>query len=188
MAAYSVSTAALGAVLAAQWAMSARDSTGGAALAVLGALALAMWCAACGSVDLREYRLPDRLTITGAAVILPAAAGAGHGRAALLGAALLAGLYLVLRLASPQAMGAGDMKLAVGLGAVTACGGGACWLLAAVGAPVLTAAGGMCAGMLRRRGGPGAPARAGVRAGGAQIVPHGAAMCLASLLALAAAG
>ena len=67
------------------------------------------------------------------------AAGSGHGPAAALGAGLLAVVYLLVHAAAPTAMGAGDVKLALGLGALTGCFGGDVWLLAAIGAPLLTA-------------------------------------------------
>jgi leader peptidase (prepilin peptidase) / N-methyltransferase len=68
-------------------------------------------------------------------------------------------------------MGAGDVKLALGLGALTGCFGLQVWLLAAMGAPVLTAA-------------IGAVARLGWSA---MKVPHGPSMCLASASAVALA-
>ena len=64
-------------------------------------------------------------------------------------------------------MGAGDVKLAVGLGALTGCFGAGVWFVAAVGAPLLTAVVGALA---RLRGG----------ADGTATVPHGPSMCLAS--------
>ncbi len=63
-------------------------------------------------------------------------------------------------------MGAGDVKLALALGGLTGAFGADVWALAALAAPLLTA----LVGLARRRGGP---------------VPHGPAMCLASLAALA---
>jgi leader peptidase (prepilin peptidase)/N-methyltransferase len=61
-------------------------------------------------------------------------------------------------------MGAGDVKLALGLGALTGCFGVGAWFLAALGAPLLTAVIGVVS--LARRGG--------------STVPHGPSMCLAS--------
>ncbi len=69
---------------------------------------------------------------------------------------------------SPTAMGAGDVKLALGLGSLTACFGGDVWLLAAIGAPVLTAA----IGIVARLG------------WSAAFVPHGPSMCAASAAAV----
>ncbi|MBS2079905.1 prepilin peptidase, partial [Mycobacterium tuberculosis] len=64
-------------------------------------------------------------------------------------------------------MGAGDVKLAIGVGALTGCCGAGVWFLAAFGAPLLTVLVGMVA---RIRGG----------ARGGRTVPHGPSMCLAS--------
>src|SRR5699024_1312053 len=138
-------------------------------IAALASAALAAWCAALGVVDLRAMRLPNRLTVPGAGVIVAAATLVGVRRGALLGAGLLTAFYLAAHLARPAAMGAGDRKLAAGLGAATALGGGRTWVLAAVGALLLTAAGGTLARAARSRGG---------------AWPHGPAMCLASLAAL----
>jgi leader peptidase (prepilin peptidase)/N-methyltransferase len=68
-------------------------------------------------------------------------------------------------------MGAGDVKLAIGIGALTAAFGGDIWLLAALGAPVLTA--GWAVVILVRRS--------------EQTVPHGPSMCLAAVMATALA-
>ncbi|WP_208036727.1 prepilin peptidase [Streptomyces cyanogenus] len=77
------------------------------------------------AVDLRVQRLPDPLTLPlaaaalallGLAALLPE--HAGHWRTALYGAlALGAGYYALYRL-NPGGMGFGDVKLAVGMGAV----------------------------------------------------------------------
>ena len=74
-------------------------------------------------IDLRERRLPDRLTLGGFAVVL-ALVGAQRahercevtGDGALGGAAATAGVLLVLHLASPSGMGFGDVKLGLLLG------------------------------------------------------------------------
>ena len=74
-------------------------------------------------IDLRERRLPDRLTLSGAAALL-ALVGAQVAitadlaplAGALAGAALMAGVLLVLHLASPRGMGFGDVKLGLLLG------------------------------------------------------------------------
>ena len=84
-----------------------------------GACVLA-WLAVLSVYDIRERRLPNWLTIPGAAVVLAMATVAGRGVPALLGAIGLACLYLVVHLIAPAAMGAGDVKLAVGLGGLTA--------------------------------------------------------------------
>jgi leader peptidase (prepilin peptidase)/N-methyltransferase len=72
-------------------------------------------------------------------------------------------------LVSPTAMGAGDAKLAIGLGALTGTFGSDVWLLAACGAPVLTA--GLAVVSVLRRS--------------EQTVPHGPSMCLAAVTATA---
>ncbi len=133
---------------------------------IIGAAAVLAWAAALSAIDLRQNRLPNALTLSGAAVILGGAAVLGPGLPALAGAVALAGLYLTVHLAAPAAMGAGDVKLALGLGALTGAFGADVWALAALSAPLLTA----MVGLARRRGGP---------------LPHGPAMCLASLGAVA---
>ena len=136
-------------------------------MGVPAALLVVCWAIALSAVDLRERRLPNVLTIPGAVVIPVGAVVAGRGVPAVLGGLGLAGLYLLVHLVVPAAMGAGDVKLALGLGALTGAFGIGVWALAALGAPVLTTV----AGLIRRRGG---------------AIPHGPAMCLASLVAVAA--
>jgi leader peptidase (prepilin peptidase)/N-methyltransferase len=126
-----------------------------------------LWLVALTGYDLGQRRLPNWLTLPGAGVILLAAAVNGRGVPALAGASALAVLYLAVHLATPTAMGAGDVKLAIGLGALTGCFGVGVWFLAALAAPLLTAAFGVV--MWWR----------GIRA-----VPHGPSMCLASGLAV----
>ena len=126
------------------------------------------WMVALTGYDIRQRRLPNRLTLPGFAVIMLIAAVSGHGPAAALGAGLLAMVYLLVHLAAPAAMGAGDVKLALGLGALTGCFGADAWLLAAIGAPLLTA----LIGVVARLG------------WSATTVPHGPSMCAASAAAL----
>jgi leader peptidase (prepilin peptidase)/N-methyltransferase len=127
-----------------------------------------LWMGALTGYDIRQRRLPNSLTLPGAAVILLGAALAGRGVPALVGAFALGGVYLLMYLASPAAMGAGDVKLALGLGALTGCLGAEVWFLAAVGAPLLTAAIGAVAWL----------------GWSAKAVPHGPSMCLASAAAV----
>jgi leader peptidase (prepilin peptidase) / N-methyltransferase len=134
---------------------------------------LLAWLAVLTRYDIAERRLPNGLTLSGAAVIVLGAAVAGRGLAALAGAAALAGVYLLVHLAAPAAMGAGDVKLAIGLGGLTGCFGAEVWFLAALAAPLLTALWGV---VTRLCGGA-----------GATTVPHGPAMCLASAAAAALA-
>ena len=108
----------------------------GAGLAYACALA---WFAALTVYDIRQRRLPNALTLPGAAVVLAVAAVTGRGLPAGIGALALALLYLAVHLVAPAGMGAGDVKLAIGIGALTGCFGVDAWVLAALGAPVLTA-------------------------------------------------
>lgn len=121
--------------------------------------------------DLRQRRLPNALTLPGAVLILAVATVAGRGVPALLGAAALSLLYLAVHLIDPAALGAGDVKLAVGLGALTGAFGAEVWLLAALGAVLLTAVAGVV--VLAARGG--------------RTLPHGPSMCVASAAACALA-
>jgi leader peptidase (prepilin peptidase)/N-methyltransferase len=133
----------------------------GAAVVVLA------WLAVLSCYDIRQRRLPNLLTLPGAGVILLTAASAGLGLPALAGAAALAGTYLLVHLVAPAAMGAGDVKLAIGLGGLTGCFGAEVWFLAALAAPLLTALWGV---VTRLCGGT----------GGAATIPHGPSMCLAT--------
>jgi leader peptidase (prepilin peptidase)/N-methyltransferase len=130
-----------------------------------------LWLAALSIYDIRERRLPNWLTLPGAAVILAMAAVHGRGVPAMLGAVTLFGVYAVVHLVSPTSMGAGDVKLAIGIGALTATFGSDIWLLAALGAPLLTA--GLAVAALLRQS--------------EQTVPHGPSMCLAAVMATALA-
>jgi leader peptidase (prepilin peptidase) / N-methyltransferase len=127
-----------------------------------------LWMSALSAYDVRHRRLPNWLTLTGFAAIVLVAFESGGGAGALLGAAALSVVYLLVHLVSPTAMGAGDVKLALGLGALTGCLGADVWLLAAIGAALLTAA----IGVVARLG------------WSAKTVPHGPSMCAASATAL----
>jgi len=140
----------------------------------LAVAAVVMWAMVLSAVDLRRRRLPNLLTLTGTVVILLGAVLCGRGLPAVLGAAALGGLYLVVHLADPAALGGGDVKLALALGALTGAFGAPVWFLGALGAPVLTAVAGTVALVLRH-------GRTGL------AVPHGPSMCLASLAAAAMA-
>ncbi len=130
--------------------------------------AVLLWAAALSVYDVRQRRLPNWLTLPGAASVLVVAAAAGRGWPALLGAVALATVYLLVHVAAPAAMGAGDVKLALGVGALTGCFGFQIWLLAALGAPLLTAVIGVV----------------GWLGWSARTVPHGPSMCLASVAAV----
>jgi leader peptidase (prepilin peptidase) / N-methyltransferase len=130
-----------------------------------------VWLAALSVYDVRARRLPNWLTMPGAAGVLAVAAVHGRGVPALLGAVALFAVYAVVHLVSPTAMGAGDVKLAIGIGGLTAAFGSDIWLLAALAAPVLTA--GWALVTLARRS--------------EKTVPHGPSMCLAAVMATALA-
>jgi leader peptidase (prepilin peptidase) / N-methyltransferase len=125
------------------------------------------WLVALSLYDIRERRLPNRLTMPGAIVILLVSAAMDRGGPALMGAGALAGLYLVVHLVAPTGMGAGDVKLAAGVGGLTGAFGYDVWVLAAVAAPLFTAAIACVAVVLRTK----------------TTVPHGPSMCLASVAA-----
>ena len=129
------------------------------------------WAAALCAIDIRDLRLPNTLTLGGAVAILLAAFWVGRGPAALAGALVLAALYLAVHLITPAGLGGGDVKLALGLGALTGALGPGVWALAALAAPVGTAAVGL-AGAARGRRGP---------------IPHGPSMLVASIAAAAPA-
>lgn len=128
---------------------------------------IALWMVMLSCYDIGQRRLPNWLTLPGAAAILLVAALSGRGWPALAGAAALAGVYLLVHLALPAAMGAGDLKLAIGLGALAGCFGAGVWFVAAMAAPILTA----LIAALR----------------GEHTVPHGPSMCAATAAAVALA-
>jgi leader peptidase (prepilin peptidase)/N-methyltransferase len=138
---------------------------------VIGIVAIGIWMTVLSGYDLRERRLPNWLTLPGAAVIVTVAYIDGRGTAAVLGACALFGCYLLVHLLNPKAMGGGDVKLALGLGALTGMFGVDVWVLGSLGAPVLTAGYAVVA-LLRRRD---------------KTVPHGPSMCLSSAAAVALA-
>ena len=129
------------------------------------------WFTALTVYDVRQRRLPNALTLPGAAVVLAVAVATGRGVPALVGAAALALFYRGVHLMTPTGMGAGDVKLAIGVGALTGSFGVDAWVLAALGAPMLTA---MWAVAVAFRG-------------RAATVPHGPSMCAAATAAVAVA-
>lgn len=141
--------------------------------------ALLAWCVGLSVIDFRQLRLPNRLTGWGAVAVFGYALSTGRCTAAVLGAALLAVPYLLVHLALPAALGAGDVKLAVGLGAAAGIGGGQVWVWSALAAPLLTACAGVAMIWLYRT-------RASAEAPRRISIPHGPAMCLATVCALAA--
>lgn len=127
------------------------------------------WFAALTTYDVRQRRLPNALTLPGAAVVLAVAAVAGRGVPAFIGGLALALLYLGVHLVAPAGMGAGDVKLAIGVGALTGYFGVDAWVLAALGAPVLTALWAVAVAFRGRE----------------STVPHGPSMCAAATVAVA---
>jgi leader peptidase (prepilin peptidase)/N-methyltransferase len=96
-------------------------AVGSVVVGLAGAFTLAAWAA---TVDARERRIPDRLVVSAAipigVVVVVAtvdSAGSPSIAAVLVGAVLLAGPLLAVHLVAPSAMGFGDVKLAIVLGA-----------------------------------------------------------------------
>jgi leader peptidase (prepilin peptidase)/N-methyltransferase len=126
--------------------------------------------------DALTRRIPNRLNAAAAASLPPllgVALTAGYGSAvrAVAGGAAAFAVYAVLWLVAPKALGAGDVKLAPYLGAVTAFVDWACWSRALVLGMVLQGvlvAAGLLTGRLDRR----------------SHVAHGPAMCLGAVLAI----
>ncbi len=143
---------------------------------VAGACVLA-WLVVLSAYDIRERRLPNWLTLPGALAILTVATASGRGAPALVGSIGLAGLYLVVHVIAPAAMGAGDVKLAAGVGGLAGAFGYDVWVLAAIAAPLLTAI--LACGALVCR------SACGNATGLRGTVPHGPSMCLATLAAMA---
>jgi leader peptidase (prepilin peptidase)/N-methyltransferase len=133
------------------------------------AACVSVWLVVLTVYDIRARRLPNWLTLPGALAILTVAAATGHGVPALMGSLGLAGVYLVVHVMSPASMGAGDVKLAMGVGGLTGAYGLDIWALAAIAAPLLTAV--WAAAAVHRRSG--------------SAVPHGPSMCVATLSAVA---
>ncbi len=132
-------------------------------------ICVACWLIALTYFDIRQRRLPNILTLPGAALVMAGAALTGHGVMAAAGAAAMFALYAVVHLVAPRAMGAGDVKLAIGLGALTGSFGPEVWLLAVLGASVVTA----LLGLIRLLGGD------------RSALPHGPSMCVAAAGAVA---
>lgn len=131
--------------------------------------AVSVWLVTLSAFDIRHRRLPNSLTLPGAVVIVGVAFVTGRGLPAATGALALFVVYLAVHLVTPAAMGAGDVKLAIGIGALTGSFGVDVWTLAALGAPLMTAVWGVVAA-LRRSNNP---------------VPHGLSMCLSAAAATA---
>ncbi len=141
------------------------------------------WCGVALAVaDLRALRLPDVLTVAAypvfAALIAVAAyCGDVDGLAlrALLGTVVFGGAHLLVRLAVPSGLGAGDVKLAGSLGAVLGAVGWPAIAVAAVLAAVITVLLASAARLARR---------AAWRGG----IPHGPGLLAAAWLVAAFPG
>ena len=130
-------------------------------------------------VDLAEKRIPNHLLLVGAATVGPlliVGVVARWGWPALLGCAIGAGamfaLYLLMALIDGRAMGMGDVKLALLVGAMLGPHGLSVWLIGLLATFVL-GAGAAFITLVRRRGRP----RRGI--------PFGPFMIAGTLLALA---
>lgn len=136
-------------------------------------LVFTAWCAALSVVDFATLRLPNTSTLLGAVAVLGYSIATERGSVAVIGGLLLAFLYLTVHLLAPTSMGAGDVKLAIGVGAAAALGGGEVWVLAALLAPLGTAVAGLVLIVRHRRA-------------GRTVLPHGPFMCAATVFALVA--
>lgn len=95
-------------------------------LLLIGGVAFAVCALALSFIDLREHRLPNRIIYPWAVIalglLMPTALLLGQPSAVLraLAAALVwGGVFLLVRLAAPPALGMGDVKLSVVLGLYT---------------------------------------------------------------------
>jgi leader peptidase (prepilin peptidase) / N-methyltransferase len=144
----------------------------GVAAAQLGAGGIVLiWFVVLSAYDIRQRRLPNALTLPGALAVFVVATATGRGLAAFVGAAALALVYLAVHVVMPRGLGAGDVKLALGVGALTASFGVGAWVLAALAAPLLTSLWAVVVAVARRQ----------------STVPHGPSMCLSAVAAIAVA-
>jgi leader peptidase (prepilin peptidase)/N-methyltransferase len=136
-------------------------------------LALAWLAVTAGAVDVRARRLPDALTLPAlpVALLLLIPVGGSAVWRGVLGAAVAAAAHLVVHLAAPAALGAGDVKLSAPLGAALGAASWEALVVAGLLAASLSAA--LAATVLVVRGRHAA-------------VPHGPSMLLAGLLVTAA--
>ena len=136
-------------------------------------LGLGWLAVAAGAVDVRARRLPDALTLPAlpVALLLLIPVGGSAVWRGVLGAAVAAAAHLLVHLAAPAALGAGDVKLSAPLGA--ALGAGSWEALVVAGLLAALFSGALAAAVLVARGRRGA-------------VPHGPSMLLAGLLDTAA--
>jgi leader peptidase (prepilin peptidase) / N-methyltransferase len=143
-------------------------------------LALGWLAVAAGAVDARHHRLPDALTLPALPLMLLLLVPVGSMalRRGLAGAAVAFLAHAVVHVVAPDALGAGDVKLAAPLGAVLAAASWPALVLAGVLSALLSGA--MAVVVL-------AVTRSGGRPRGAAL-PHGPPMVAAGwVVALAAA-
>lgn len=131
---------------------------------------------AAAAVDLAHHRLPDALTLPAlpAVLLLLVPLGSGAVARGVIGAGIAVAAHAVLHLFAPEAMGAGDVKLAAPLGAVLAAAAWPALVLAAVLAALITgciATVGRCTRRLAR----------------GAAVPHGPSMLIAAWIVVSAA-
>ena len=153
--------------VAALWAATAATDPPTAWLPAL--LGLGWLTVALTATDLIHRRLPDALTLPALPVALALLLPTGTTARGLLGAAVLVAVHAAVHLLAPQALGAGDVKLAGPLGAVLGAASPAALLAGPLLAALLTALAGvlgMACGRLRRN----------------DPLPHGPAMLVAALV------
>lgn len=134
----------------------------------------AAWALAVSAWDLASRRIPWALALSGVVPLVAAGLVTGRWAALALGAVATAGLYLLVRLVAPAAVGGGDLRLAPVCGGLAGLGGVESWLVATAGAVLLTgvvAALVVAVAAVRRSPRPAA-------------VPHGPSMVLPAVLVL----
>ncbi|WP_245802223.1 prepilin peptidase [Corynebacterium pacaense] len=124
------------------------------------------WVLCLSLIDVRVHRLPDQLTLPGAAVA--AAWALAHDPTWILGGVGWAGIYLLTGVVV-GGIGGGDIKFALGLGIVAASAAPAAWVGAVVGASIVSLAGSRV-----------------LRGGRGGEIPHGPGMAIATVVAIAA--
>jgi leader peptidase (prepilin peptidase)/N-methyltransferase len=138
------------------------------------AAAVVWWLCCLAASDLAVRRLPNILTASGALAIVACAFVLGRGVPACVGALCFAGAYFVTHLVSSASMGMGDVKLAVGLGALCAAVRPSAVLLVALLSSLFSGLAAVIVLARRQRSPP-------------STVAHGASMCLAAYVVLASA-
>lgn len=132
------------------------------------------WAIAVAVVDVRRRRVPVALVVAGLIPVGIAAWATGRPVPALAGGLGLFALYLLMAVIRPGAVGAGDVKLAAPVGALSGIPGWEAWALAGIVAFVLSALIGLVLALARRP----------VTHEGRSVVPHGPSMVIAALAVL----